>query len=177
MRTDWASGSVGSTREIGTIQLDTVTGTVPALKVDLGAGSALRGFESMVALGIAHIVEGTDHQLFLLTLLLPAPLLAARRRRWGGPTTPRHAIERITAITLAFTIGHSITLAMGAIGLIPVPRRLVEAMIAVSILVAAAHAIRPIFPGREPFVAAASTSLDGRGHRLGPRRTEQLGPR
>ena len=161
VRSDWSSGRASSAREIGTVQLDTVTGEVPALRVDLGAGSAWRGFGSMVALGVTHIVEGTDHQLFLLTLLLPAPLLLAGRRRWGVAVTPKRAVRRITAITLAFTVGHSITLALGATGVLPVPQQLVEAMIAVSILVAAAHAIRPIFPGREPLVAAAFGLIHG----------------
>jgi len=35
---------------------------------------------SLFRLGMRHIAEGTDHLLFLLVLLLPAPLLAAGRR-------------------------------------------------------------------------------------------------
>jgi hypothetical protein len=49
-------------------------------------------------------------------------------------------------------VGHSVTLALGTLGL-PVPQQPVEAAIAVSILIAAAHALRPLFPGREPLVA------------------------
>jgi hypothetical protein len=158
-RQDWSGGQLGATRSIGTIQLDPVTGEVPPLDVDLGSGSAWRGFTAMVSLGIAHIREGTDHQLFLLTLLLPAPLLVARRR-WATAAPPRQAVRRIAAITGSFTIGHSVTLALGAMGL-PVPQHAVEALIAVSILVAAAHAIRPIFPGREALIAAGFGLVHG----------------
>lgn len=162
----------GQARTLGTIRTDTITGTVPALTVDLDRSSARAGFVGMLTLGISHIAEGTDHQLFLLTLLLPAPLLAVpvvntlastsgrsstgarpTGRRWRAVARPGQAVRRITTITLAFTVGHSVTLALGALGL-PVPQRPVEALIAVSILVAAAHAIRPLFPGREAFVAA-----------------------
>jgi hypothetical protein len=158
-RQDWSGGQLGTTRSIGTIQLDPVTGEVPALDIDLGTGSAWRGFTAMVSLGIAHIREGTDHQLFLLTLLLPAPLLVARRR-WATAAPPRQAVRRIAAITGSFTVGHSVTLALGAMGL-PVPQHAVEALIAVSILVAAAHAVRPIFPGREALIAAGFGLVHG----------------
>ncbi|MEJ5914361.1 HupE/UreJ family protein [Pseudokineococcus sp. 1T1Z-3] len=153
--TDTATGE-GSASALGTIAVDTVTGEVAPLPVDLtGAGTGWAGFSGMVQLGVSHIAEGTDHQLFLLTLLLPAPLLVISvtgRRRWDGVVGTPAAVRRITAVTLAFTLGHSVTLAAGALGL-PVPQQPVEAAIAVSILVAAAHAARPLFPGREPLVA------------------------
>lgn len=145
--------------EVGTIQRDTVTNHVEGLHVDLGSGSGGSAFADMVKLGMSHIKEGTDHQLFLLTLLLPAPLLA-RTRRWSGAVPPRLAVRRIAAITMSFTLGHSITLALGALG-VPVAQQLVEAGIAVSILVAALHAISPLFPGREAAVAAAFGLVHG----------------
>ncbi|MFK4639426.1 HupE/UreJ family protein [Paenarthrobacter histidinolovorans] len=148
---DWAAGVVDNPHEVGTIRLDTASGEVPSLHVDLGEGSNASGFVSMVVLGIQHIQEGTDHQLFLLTLLMPAPLLALRRR-WGGPAPVTKAFRRIAGITLAFTLGHSAALALGTLG-VPVPAAPIEALIAVSILIAAAHAIRPLFAGREVLVA------------------------
>jgi hypothetical protein len=148
---DWEGGTIDGGYQLGTIRLDTVSGTVPPLHVDLGDGNALNGFLSMVVLGIEHIKDGTDHQLFLLTLLTPAPLLI-RRKRWAGPVTARKAVRRIGGITLAFTLGHSVTLAIGTLG-VPVTSTPVEALIAVSILVAAIHAIRPLFAGKEVLVA------------------------
>jgi hypothetical protein len=153
------SSSSGSAYTIGTVSRSTVTNTIVPLHVDLGTGSEYRGFVSMVSLGIDHIREGTDHQLFLLTLLLPAPLLASGRR-WRSGLPARGALRRIATITLSFTLGHSVTLALGALG-VPVPQQLVEAMIAVSILVAAAHAVRPLFPGREALVAASFGLVHG----------------
>jgi HupE / UreJ protein len=104
-------------------------------------------------LGIRHIAEGTDHLLFLLVLLLPAPLLVAGGR-WKGTTGVRTSVLRILRIVTAFTIGHSLTLALAAFGFVHVPSRPIEVLIAVSILVSAAHALRPIFPGREAAIAA-----------------------
>lgn len=159
LHSDWSAGELESARDLGTIAVDTMTGTVAPLDIDLADGSGWQGFVGMVTLGISHIAEGTDHQLFLLTLLLPAPLLAIRGR-WRGVAPMRTTVRRILTITIAFTIGHSVTLALGAIGL-PVPQQPVEALIAVSILVAAAHAIRPIFPGREALVAGGFGLVHG----------------
>jgi hypothetical protein len=121
---------------------------------DLGA------FPSMFRLGMRHIAEGTDHLLFLLALLLPAPLLVSRSR-WAGFAGVQHSVVQILKVVTAFTIGHSTTLALAAFGLVRVPSRPIEVLIAVSILVSAAHALRPLFPGREAAVAAAFGLMHG----------------
>jgi hypothetical protein len=108
---------------------------------------------SLFRLGMRHIAEGTDHLLFLLVLLLPAPVLVAGRR-WGAPVSAGKSLLRILGIVTAFTIGHSITLTLAALGAVNVPARPVEVLIAVSIFVSAAHALRPIFPGKEALIAA-----------------------
>ncbi|WP_051809522.1 HupE/UreJ family protein [Actinoplanes subtropicus] len=165
VRQDWAAGRIGeggdSAEQVGTIRIDTRTMTVPPLRVDLGTGSAWRGFLAMVRLGGTHILTGTDHLLFLLILLLPAPLLAIRGR-WREPAGARTALTRIGRTTLAFTAGHSIALALSSFGRLDIPSWPVEAFIAASILVGAVHAIRPLFPGRE----AAVAGLFGLGHGL-----------
>ena len=162
VRQDWAAGRVtgdGAT-QVGTIRLDVRHMKVPPLTVDLGKGSAWRGFVAMLQLGANHILTGTDHLLFLLILLLPAPLLAAGGRWNGGLAGPRTALTRIARITLAFTVGHSVALAASALTRLQIPGRPVEAFIAASILVGAVHAIRPLFPGREALVAG----VFGLGH-------------
>jgi len=111
------------------------------------------GFASIFRLGMRHIAEGTDHLLFLLALLLPAPLMVFGSR-WAGFAGVRHSLLRILTVVTAFTIGHSITLALAALGLVRVPSRPIEVLIAVSILVSATHALRPLFPAREAAIAA-----------------------
>jgi len=114
----------------------------------------------MVRLGMHHIAEGTDHLLFLLVLLLPAPLAAAAGR-WGGYAGARRGATRLLRIVTSFTIGHSLTLAAAASGVVRAPSAVVEVLIAASILVSAVHAIRPIFPGREALVAAGFGLVHG----------------
>jgi hypothetical protein len=131
-----------------------------SVKIDRTQGSWRRGFDSVVRLGIRHIAEGTDHLLFLLVLLLPAPLLV-NGKRWGRYGGLKRSLWRLFKIVTAFTIGHSITLAIGAIGWVKLPGQPVEILIAVSILVSAVHAIRPVFPGREPLIAAGFGLVHG----------------
>jgi hypothetical protein len=113
-----------------------------------------------VKLGMRHIQTGTDHLLFLLTLLLPAPLLVAHRR-WRGFGGTRRALWHIFGITTAFTIGHSLTLIIATLARLHISSQPVEALIAVSIIVSAVHALRPIFPGREVWVAGGFGLIHG----------------
>lgn len=110
---------------------------------------ALSAILTFVKEGIRHILEGTDHVLFVLCLVL-------------GATTLRSLIWRITG----FTIGHSITLSAGFFGFVPsgawfIPS--VEAGIALSIVYAAAIAIKPVTAlavrERNMFIVTASIGL------------------
>ena len=131
-----------------------------SLVVDRTSGSRWRGFVTVFQLGIAHIAAGTDHLLFLLVLLLPAPLLAAAGR-WRGRRQPRASLAATARIVTAFTLGHSITLIIGAVHGALLPVALVETLIGVSILVTAVHALRPMFPGRESLIAASFGLVHG----------------
>ncbi len=131
-----------------------------SVAIDRGAASGWRGFVAAIGLGIHHIAEGHDHLLFLIALLLPAPLLAAGRR-WGGYAGWRRTLRSLAIIVTAFTLGHSLTLIGGAFLGWELPAQPVEILIAVSILVSAIHAWRPIFPGREAWVAGGFGLVHG----------------
>ena len=76
-------------------------------------------------LGVEHILLGLDHLLFVAVLLL---MIGGRRRI-------------VIAIT-AFTVGHSVTLALAALDVVRLPGPAVEAAIAMSIAVVAAAVVR-----------------------------------
>jgi HupE / UreJ protein len=65
----------------------------------------------------------------------------------------RRCLFKIAGVVTAFTMGHSMTLAAGALDLLHLPSRPIETLIAVSILVSAVHGLRPLFPGREAAIA------------------------
>jgi hypothetical protein len=113
-----------------------------------------------VMLGVDHILGGYDHLLFLLALLLPAPLIATGGR-WAGLRPMRQTIGHLARIVTAFTIGHSATLIGATLGHWHLPSAPVEVMIAISVLVSAIHAIRPLAPGREPLIALVFGLIHG----------------
>lgn len=162
VRQDWEAGRVGeqTPTQVGVIRLDVVNNTVPALAICPSSGSRWQGFQGMVRLGMAHIAEGTDHLLFLLVLLLPAPLLAARGR-WGVFGGGRYSTRRLLLVVTAFTLGHSLTLLAGAVGWLLLLSQPVEILIALSILLSAVHALRPLFAGREAWIAAGFGLVHG----------------
>ena len=87
--------------------------------------------------GAVHLLTGWDHLLFVLSLVLVASL-ALRRDGMRG------TLRDIGWIVTAFTIGHSISLAVAALGLVSLPSAWVEAGIAASIvLVALLNVFRP----------------------------------
>ncbi|NOK16710.1 HupE/UreJ family protein [Corallococcus carmarthensis] len=149
VRRDFHTGLFGEGQEM----VGAVSAQTPSLRIDRTHGSWWTGFQAVFRLGVHHIAEGTDHLLFLLVLLLPAPLLA-RKGRWREPDRLGPSLKRVLHVVTAFTVGHSLTLAAAAVGMLRLPSQPVEVLIAVSILVSAVHAVRPLFPGREPVVAA-----------------------
>lgn len=156
VRSDWNNGVLSNAPEL----VGRIRWVVKAVVINRPAGSAWAGFKAALRLGMDHIAEGTDHLMFLLTLLLPAPLIASSGR-WAGTGGMRRALKRLAAIVSAFTVGHTITLVAGAQGWLRLPQAPIEVAIAVSILVSAVHAWRPIFPGRESWVAAGFGLVHG----------------
>src|SRR5262245_1278112 len=83
----------------------------------IGAFEATRSFANFLSLGVKHILTGYDHLLFLIGLLLVA----------------RGFFSSLGIIT-SFTIAHSITLAVATLQLVQIPSRIVEPLIAASIV-------------------------------------------
>jgi hypothetical protein len=119
---------------------------------DLAAASPLRQFATYVREGVWHIWIGYDHLLFLLTLLLPA-VLQRRPKCWTAVPRFRDAFLHVLGIVTAFTLAHSCTLSLAALGVIGLPSRLVESVIAASIVIAALNNLYPLVTRRLWLVA------------------------
>jgi hypothetical protein len=102
----------------------------------LAAPSALETLRQYVVEGIWHIWIGFDHILFLVALLLPAVLVRKENAWTPTPSLRRAAVEVLKVVT-AFTLAHSITLSLAVLGFISLPSRIVESVIAASVVVAA----------------------------------------
>jgi hypothetical protein len=101
--------------------------------------------------GIRHILGGYDHVLFLLCLLLPA-VMRRREGRWQPVGRLSQAILPVAGIVTAFTVAHSITLALAALKLVSLPSWFIEPAIAVTIALAAIDNVWPVFPVRRVVV-------------------------
>ncbi len=114
------------------------------------ARSALQTAGSYLQLGVEHLLGGIDHLLFIICLYLLVG--------WN-----RQLLWTVTW----FTLGHSTTLSLVAMGVIQFPVALVESLIALSIVITAAAWIRPqansLLRRRPGLIAAAFGLLHGMG--------------
>jgi HupE / UreJ protein len=158
---DWQNGIVrDNEKQLGLISWDIPTGKIRPLKIRIEEGTLWKGFTNMIALGIRHIAEGTDHLLFLITLLLPS-MLVAEGKRWTTFMGTKPSLLNLLKIVTAFTVGHSLTLLLGTVQWLRFPARPIEVLIAVSILISAFHALRPIFLKKEVFMAGGFGLIHG----------------
>lgn len=100
---------------------------------------ALRVFSRYLIEGVWHIWMGVDHVLFLLSLLVLAPLLPSHQRltHWRAVAKVKPAAKDVLAVVTAFTLAHSITLGLSVLQWVQPPADLIEPAIALSVVVAA----------------------------------------
>jgi hydrogenase/urease accessory protein HupE len=79
--------------------------------------TAATGWFDFIKLGVLHILTGYDHLLFLLALL------ATARGLWS-----------VVRIVTAFTLAHSVTLTLAVLNVVTVPERIIEPLIAATII-------------------------------------------
>jgi hypothetical protein len=120
---EWPSGA--ATRELLTADRPAFVAEDPGSDPHAALASARSAFLLYLWLGVEHILLGPDHLLFVLTLLLlvssPLPLLR---------------------VITGFTLGHSVTLMLASLDVVRLASGPVEALIALSIVLLAAEAIR-----------------------------------
>jgi hypothetical protein len=114
--------------------------------------------------GVWHIWIGLDHILFLVSLLLPAVLVrAGQPPGWVPVARFAPAAWEVVRVVTAFTVAHSITLSLATLGVIELPSRLVESVIAASVVLAALNNIWPVVAGRRWVVAFVFGLIHGFG--------------
>ncbi|MFD3521328.1 HupE/UreJ family protein [Streptomyces sp. NPDC058653] len=124
---------VSGTKTIVTYEIDGRSGSAA---LDAGHPSFSLGqawyerFWEFFRLGAEHLLGGIDHILFLLALI------AGSRR-----------LREIVLAATSFTLAHSVTFMLAALGLVDVPSSVVEPVIALSIAVVAGWYLWQIRPG------------------------------
>lgn len=141
-----AESFVHSTETIVAYTLDDEDGsavlTAASPTLTTGENRLLKQVGEFFVLGGEHLLFGVDHVLFLLALLV-------------GARRPRDVVWTATA----FTVAHSVTFLLAALGVVSVPAIVVEPVIAASIAVVAAVDLYLIWRGRG--TASYGTVRDG----------------
>jgi hypothetical protein len=107
----------------GKVVNDVIRPADPSRKLALAAPKGLK-IPAYLRLGIEHILTGVDHLMFVLGLLLLV-----------GPNW------RLVKAVSAFTVAHSITLALAALGFVHFPSAIIEALVALSIVFVACELV------------------------------------
>jgi HupE / UreJ protein len=115
-----------------------LTEDAPTLVVE---GAPGRSAWAWLSLGVEHVLGGLDHLAFVLGLLLVVGV---------------QSLRRLVATITAFTLAHSLTLALAATGTLVLATAPVEATIAASVVLVAREATheRPTLTRRAPWVVA-----------------------
>lgn len=123
-------------------------------------GSPLGTLWHFIQEGVRHIAIGTDHVLFLMSLLMvsvwtrqttgPQARMAHTAPwpgGWRARDTARSTLSEVLKLVTAFTVGHSLTLGLATLGMVSPPSRWVESLIALSVLLAACDNLYPFLKG------------------------------
>ncbi len=133
LRLDWGAPALSTVAEVfapdGTHHTVALDDGRPSASVALG-GSRAASVRSFAWSGVEHILGGWDHLAFLLALLLTV-------RTW----------RRVLAVVTTFTVAHSVTLGLGATGVVAIDSGVVEPVIAASIAFAALLGLRGLRRG------------------------------
>lgn len=129
------------------IQRDGKGMTVSLDQFQAGSGSFWKAGKRYTILGIEHILEGVDHLLFVLGLVLIVS------STW-----------RLVKTITAFTVAHSITLGLATLGFVNVPSGPVDVVVALSIVFLGAEIVyakqgRVHLSHRKPWLVAFGFGL------------------
>ncbi len=140
--------------------LGTISKRHPSLVMTLARPTAI-DVRSMIGHGLNHFRTGTDYIVFLA--LIAGSTAFARSTVFAGSRKRRRVVD-LAYRTTAFTIGHSISLALAAGGVLSPPSKPIETGIAITVLLSAVHLARPIAPKRsEPVMALLFGLIHGFG--------------
>ena len=131
------------------VQQVVLTAARPDASLTVGQGQdRLETLRRFIGSGIEHIVIGPDHVLFLIGLLL-----------LGGGLWP------LVRIVTAFTVAHSVTLSLAALGVVTPPASLIEPAIALSICYVGVDNLlrRPDSPDHRTWIAFVFGLVHGFG--------------
>lgn len=123
----------------GAPELRVLSASSPQTHLD-STNSLLDTLGQFIVQGILHMWLGLDHVLFLLSLLMLV-FKAQPQAAQHEPAASR--IRQLVMVVTSFTLAHSVTLVLSSLSIIQLSSRIVETLIAVSIVVSAVQVLLP----------------------------------
>ena len=115
----------------------------PVLSVNFAESQWGQTLREYLVQGVIHIWKGTDHILFLLSLLLTC-VLVRQDGVWYAVEKPKQIFRDTAWIVTAFTLAHSLTLTATALNILTMSSHWVELGIALSVVLAALNNVWPV---------------------------------
>ena len=113
------------------------------LMVDLDNLPTVLVWQDFLWQGFLHILVGLDHVVFIVLILLTV-VLRQENAQWTHEPKFKTVLWNALKVITTFTVAHSVTLSLAALGLVTLNSAVVETIIALSILVLAITNIYPI---------------------------------
>ncbi len=141
------------TQADGNLPIQVLTVGQNPLGTSEGAGTGLLSTSiNFMKSGVHHLLIGWDHLLFLFVLLIPAVYIR-KQKQLVAVAKPRAALLEVFWIATSFTLAHSITLTLAALGFVSIPAAFIESVIALSIAFAALNNLIPMLRVRAVYLA------------------------
>ena len=112
-------------------------------EIDLADPATVLEWRDFLKQGLLHIAIGLDHIVFILLILLTV-VLHREGKRWKGQPDFAAVLWKALKVITTFTVAHSITLSLAAVGLVSFNTTMIEIIIALSIMVLAIANMLPI---------------------------------
>ena len=126
-------------------------------ELDIGSSQRLpEVLKNFFVSGAKHVAAGTDHVLFVLALLLGGAFVSREQGLGRG-------LKRMALVITGFTLGHSLTLILAGLGLVELPSRVTESVIALSVFLVALENVLVA----KPRVRSLSVAFFGLVHGFG----------
>jgi len=113
-------------------------------EIDLADPATVLEWRDFLKQGLLHIAIGLDHIVFILLILLTV-VLHREGKRWKGQPDFAAVLWKALKVITTFTVAHSITLSLAAVGLVSFNTTMIEIIIALSIMVLAMERILLLF--------------------------------
>jgi hypothetical protein len=160
--TDAQHRALAAVTVAGVTQSVVLSPDTPRVSFDSADAGGAGLFFTFVAHGAHHIWIGYDHILFLVTLLLSA-VVVRRPGEWAPVDDLKSAFFAAVKVVTSFTLAHSLTLGLAAVGVLRIPPALTESAIAATIVMAALNNIFPVVTRRIWMVAFLFGLIHGVG--------------